>query len=119
MQHHKYKLTEIENMMPFERQVYVSLLMQYLDQVKKEQEAAQKVMASGTVAYTDTRNNKDYLGTIASQIGRRLKQGKDMAASRDCGFAAQKQKNKILHLQRTRCWKRVQEEVSLVQDLAC
>ena len=42
MQHHKYSLSEIENMMPFERQVYVSLLMQYLDQVKKEQEKAQR-----------------------------------------------------------------------------
>ena len=38
MQHHKYSLSEIENMMPFERQVYVSLLMQYLEQVKTEQE---------------------------------------------------------------------------------
>ena len=38
MQHHKYSLTELENMMPFERQVYVSLLMQYLEQVKQEQE---------------------------------------------------------------------------------
>jgi len=38
MQHHKYSLSEIENMMPFERQVYVSLLMQYLDQLKQEQE---------------------------------------------------------------------------------
>ena len=38
MQHHKYSLSEIENMMPFERQVYVSLLMQYLEQVKQEQE---------------------------------------------------------------------------------
>jgi len=38
MQHHKYSLSEIENMIPFERQVYVSLLMQYLEQVKTEQE---------------------------------------------------------------------------------
>ena len=38
MQHHKYSLSEIENMMPFERQVYVSLLMQYLEQDKNEQE---------------------------------------------------------------------------------
>ena len=37
MQHHKYSLSEIENMMPFERQVYVSLLMQYLEQLKNEQ----------------------------------------------------------------------------------
>jgi hypothetical protein len=40
MQHHKYSLTEIENMMPWERQVYVTLLMQYLDQVKQEQAQA-------------------------------------------------------------------------------
>jgi hypothetical protein len=38
MQHHKYSLTEIENMIPWERLVYTSLLIQYLDQVKKEQE---------------------------------------------------------------------------------
>ena len=38
MQHHKYSLSDLENMTPFERQVYVSLLMQYLEQVKQEQE---------------------------------------------------------------------------------
>jgi hypothetical protein len=38
MQHHKYSLSDIENMMPFERQVYVSLLAQYLEQVKQQQE---------------------------------------------------------------------------------
>jgi hypothetical protein len=42
MQHHKYRLSEIENMMPWERQVYTSLLMQYLEQVKQEQEKAAK-----------------------------------------------------------------------------
>ena len=43
MQHHKYSLSEIENMMPWERQVYTTLLMQYLDQLKQEQlKAAQK-----------------------------------------------------------------------------
>jgi hypothetical protein len=42
MQHHKYSLTEIENMMPWERQVYTSLLMQYLEQVKQEQQKAQR-----------------------------------------------------------------------------
>ena len=42
MQHHKYSLSEIENMMPWERQVYTSLLTQYLDQVKQAQEAAKK-----------------------------------------------------------------------------
>ena len=42
MQHHKYSLSDIENMMSFERQVYVSLLMQYLEQVKQEQKKAQR-----------------------------------------------------------------------------
>tara|TARA_B100001250_G_scaffold391460_1_gene392331 strand:- start:2742 stop:2873 length:132 start_codon:yes stop_codon:yes gene_type:complete len=42
MHHHKYSLTEIENMMPWERQVYITLLMQHLDNVKKQQEAAKQ-----------------------------------------------------------------------------
>ena len=30
IQHHKYSLTEIENMMPWERDIYVGLLNQYI-----------------------------------------------------------------------------------------
>ena len=30
MQHHKYSLTEIENMIPWEREVYMSLLVNYI-----------------------------------------------------------------------------------------
>lgn len=30
MQHHKYSLTELENMMPWEREIYVTLLMDYI-----------------------------------------------------------------------------------------
>ena len=30
MQHHGYSLTELENMIPWEREVYVQLLMQWL-----------------------------------------------------------------------------------------
>ena len=37
-------------------------------------------MAAGTVAYTDTTGNMDYLGMIAGQIGRRLKEASDMAS---------------------------------------
>jgi len=40
MQYHKYSLTEIENMIPWEREVYTTLLMQYLDEVKQKQEQA-------------------------------------------------------------------------------
>ena len=46
-------------------------------------------MAAGTVAYTDTRGNKDYLGMIASQIGKRLKQASNMA-SEERAYAAGK-----------------------------
>jgi hypothetical protein len=31
MQHHKYSLTELENMMPWEREIYVALLQQYIE----------------------------------------------------------------------------------------
>ena len=32
MQHHKYSLTEIENMMPWERDIYVGLLNQNIEE---------------------------------------------------------------------------------------
>lgn len=32
MQYHKYSLTEIENMIPWERDIYVILLKQHLDE---------------------------------------------------------------------------------------
>ena len=38
MHHHKYSLTELENMIPWEREVYVELLMQHV----QEQNAKQK-----------------------------------------------------------------------------
>jgi|TARA_B100000927_G_C16241265_1_gene379530 hypothetical protein len=39
MQYHKYSLTEIENMMPWERDVYVMLLQNHLEE--EEQRAQQ------------------------------------------------------------------------------
>ena len=38
MQHHKYSLTELENMLPWEREVYVSLLVNYLKEEKERRE---------------------------------------------------------------------------------
>ena len=32
MQHHKYSLTELENMIPWERNIYISLLVKYLEE---------------------------------------------------------------------------------------
>jgi len=39
MQHHKYSLTELENMVPWERDIYINLLMQYLEEEKERQKA--------------------------------------------------------------------------------
>jgi|TARA_R110000803_G_scaffold209270_1_gene278684 hypothetical protein len=38
MQHHKYSLTELENMIPFERQIYIHLLTAYLEEEKERLE---------------------------------------------------------------------------------
>ena len=35
MQYHKYSLSDIENMIPFERELYVYMLVQYLEDEKK------------------------------------------------------------------------------------
>ena len=32
MQHHKYSLTDLENMIPWEREVYLTLLQQYIEE---------------------------------------------------------------------------------------
>ena len=45
MQHHKYSLTELENMIPWERDVYVSMLVQYIEEENekiKQQNASMK-----------------------------------------------------------------------------
>jgi hypothetical protein len=36
MQHHKYSLTELENMMPWERDIYISLLIQYIEEENRK-----------------------------------------------------------------------------------
>ena len=32
IQHHKYSLTEIENMIPWDREIYIALLKQYIEE---------------------------------------------------------------------------------------
>tara|TARA_B100000902_G_scaffold358524_1_gene373670 strand:- start:271 stop:402 length:132 start_codon:yes stop_codon:yes gene_type:complete len=39
MQHHHYSLNELENMMPWEREIYVSMLM---DWIKSENERLER-----------------------------------------------------------------------------
>ncbi len=45
MQHHKYSLTELESMIPWERDIYVNLLIQYIEEENqkiKEQQSRTK-----------------------------------------------------------------------------
>lgn len=45
-QHHKWSLTELENQIPFEREVYVAMLLQHLEKEKarmEEQRAKQSM----------------------------------------------------------------------------
>ena len=39
MQHHKYSLTELENMIPWERDVYVNLLIAHIQEEERRQKA--------------------------------------------------------------------------------
>ena len=43
MQHHKYSLSDIENLMPFERDIYVGFLVAYIEKenarIEQEQQA--------------------------------------------------------------------------------
>jgi hypothetical protein len=44
MHHHKYSLTELENMMPWEREVYVDMLVTW---IKEENEKQKQRIAEG------------------------------------------------------------------------
>ena len=37
MQHHKYSLTELEHMMPWEREIYITLLIEYIKEENDRQ----------------------------------------------------------------------------------
>lgn len=43
MQYHKYSLTELENMLPFEREIYVAMLVQYLEEEKQRIESKKRM----------------------------------------------------------------------------
>ena len=36
MQHHNYSLSELENMIPWEREVYLYLLLQFIEEEKQQ-----------------------------------------------------------------------------------
>ena len=41
MQHHKYSLTELDNMMPLEREIYIKLLLQHLEEERDKERQRQ------------------------------------------------------------------------------
>lgn len=41
MQHHKYSLTELENMIPWEREIYVTMLVEYIKEENDRQKSQQ------------------------------------------------------------------------------
>jgi hypothetical protein len=42
MQHHNYSLIELEDMIPWEREIYIGLLMNYLKEEKDRMEQEQQ-----------------------------------------------------------------------------
>ena len=38
MQHHNYSMSDLDNMMPWEREIYVTMLVEFLEEEKKRQE---------------------------------------------------------------------------------
>ena len=42
VQHHKYSISDIENLMPFERDVYVQMLIDYLKEVEDAKQKQQQ-----------------------------------------------------------------------------
>ena len=44
MQHHKYTLADLENMLPWEREIYVDMLVQY---IKEENEKNKREQQQG------------------------------------------------------------------------
>jgi hypothetical protein len=47
MQYHKYSLTEIENMMPWERDIYLTLLQEYIESENLKRQQAEGVQKYG------------------------------------------------------------------------
>jgi len=47
MQYHKYSLTEIENMMPWERDIYLTLLQEYIETENLKRQQAEGVQKYG------------------------------------------------------------------------
>jgi len=43
MQHHNYSLSDLENMLPWEREIYVDMLINHIKEENEKQKAQNKV----------------------------------------------------------------------------
>jgi len=42
MQHHNYSLSELEEMLPWEREIYIGLLLKFIEEEKEAREQANR-----------------------------------------------------------------------------
>ena len=48
MQHHKYSLSEIDNLIPWEKEVYIDMLIEHLKEEKQRQEQEARGYLNGS-----------------------------------------------------------------------
>ena len=60
MQHHKYSLTELENMIPWEREIYVTLLQQYVEEENLKAQQERNGWGTTNFSITVSREYKRY-----------------------------------------------------------
>ena len=46
MQHHNYSLSDLENMIPWEREIYIDMLVEHIKEENKRQEEQQRQQAN-------------------------------------------------------------------------
>ena len=72
MQHHKYSLTELENMLPWERDIYVTMLIQYIEEenerIKQQQASMKRQMAITNKEIEEAEQMKKELGSISRDL---------------------------------------------------
>lgn len=55
VQHHKYSITDVEQLIPYERDIYVAMLVDHLKQEKEKWEARKSQQSASVKRYTPKR----------------------------------------------------------------
>ena len=65
MQHHKYDLETLENMMPFERELYIMLLSRHIEDANQQQQIqAQQTLSDLNLKVKIQSKTKDKVGKV-------------------------------------------------------